>query len=252
MRLRIGGTLLDNNTATFTRRATAVMNTRKIPVALRWEWRVTVLFASYETTASARQLDFSRQEFQLRSLLSFRNKEYAFHADNGVPTDAVLSPLGSLSGTDVITIGNPVEGRGEYSGLRTMDFVAAATYPIGDPTGVVMSFRESLRFQGTGMPKWEETVGILGGITRQIVEPATPCFAIQSGSAMGFTAYPSYGSLYGAPMPMWPEYCKGWENQYSYGEPEYEGDTPVNWPISWSFNHVRIGRPFGGTPTIWR
>lgn len=252
MRYGIGGTLLDNNVVRYTRRIVAETNARGVPIKHRHYHGVTVLLATTQTDSTAKQKDFSRQENLLRALLSRRNQVFAFFHDDGTPTDAVITPVGSISGTDCFGIGNPQEGLGEYVGQRTMTFTVSASYPVGDPRGVLIDFQETLSFQGDGAPPWEEYCGFLGSIIRQVFLPKSQCFAFQSGTAVGFLDYPRFGGPHGAPVPMWAAHYKSEQSRYTMGAPVGDGNTLTNFPISWSYVHSRWGTPFNGVPRLWK
>ncbi|MBL8865208.1 MAG: hypothetical protein JNK93_06555 [Planctomycetia bacterium] len=252
MRYGIGGVLLDNNVVRYTRRIRAETNDRGVPLAHRHYHFVTVLLASNETNSVARQKDFSRQESLLRSLLSVRNSVFAFYHDDGTPTDAVLTPLNSISGTDCLDIGNPQEGRGEYTGQRTMAFTVAASYPVGDPRGALVGFKESLTFRGDGAPQWEEYCGFTGSVIRQVFLPKSRCFAYQTGVAVGFLDYPQFGGPHGAPISFWPAHYHSDQSQYTLGDAMGDGNTLTRFPISWSYVHSRWGTPFLGNPHQWK
>ena len=79
-----------------------------------------------------------------------------------------------------------------------------------------------------------------------------PCFAYQSGTAIGHLDWPSFGGPHGAPVSFWPTSYKSDQSRYVKGDPEGEGNTLVNFPISWNYTHVRFGTPFTGTPHVWK
>ncbi len=252
MRYGIDGTLLDNNVVRYTRQIEAVKNARGVPLSHRHFHNVTVLLASYQSDTIARQKDFSRQEWNLRSLLSKRNRVFAFYHDDGTPTDAVLTPVGSISGTDCLRIDNPEEGRGEYTSQRTMRFVVTGTYPVGDPRGALVDFKETLTFQGDGAPPWEDECMFLGTVVRMVYLPKSRCFAFQSGSATGYLDYPKFGGPHGAPVSFWPQWYKSELSRYTLGDAVGDGDTLTNYPLSWSYTHARWGTPFTGIPHQWK
>jgi hypothetical protein len=76
----------------------------------------------------------------------------------------------------------------EYANKRTSMVVLEAIYDTSDDD--LVSWREKLRFIGTGGPDYA-VLGGFGGVSAFPLGPATPQIIIRSGKAVGFTTWVS-------------------------------------------------------------
>ena len=118
----------------------------------------------------------------------------------------------------------------------------AADYFVGNPARMVVSFNETLSFEGGGPDRGmiEVTTGPpLDYLT--IRQTAFRC--AQSGNAVGFTAYPVW--LLRPAFPI--AFFEGRQPPVVYAAPEAEGGADINFGLSWSYRFVS-NRPLAALP----
>jgi hypothetical protein len=127
------------------------------------------------------------------------NQDMGLYNDDGTPTDHILSSATANGG---VIVANPPafpEGRNaEYSTFRNYTITVEAEYPyVG--MGRLLSWAETLSFQGTCGPLWGFLATINGDPERQLFRQQTSMHATQSGHASGLDVYPMPAG------PIWPD-----------------------------------------------
>jgi hypothetical protein len=242
MKWRIGRDVLDNNSTSFTRSFAFEFDPQGRGLKIVWDYTVRVRFASAQLNAVSRQLDFSAQENRLRSLLSVDPQSFAFLADDGSITDNVLVPLSNSDfGPKCIGSRSPIDGQGEYSGTRTMDFQIRASYMLARP-GTILDFGQTFQVSGGG-PDFLIQYGRFGVPVRQPARVRTPCTIVQQGFAIGHLSYPRLGGPEGGAPLIWSQYIQGSPHTSGFETPRGTGRIRNEYRIDWSYTYLLPQRP---------
>lgn len=150
-----------------------------------------------------------------------------------------LPNAGSLTGVRVVKpphypVGNGAQG----TTFRDYAIVLDAEYPIGDPTGLYLSFTETINSRGGG-PVFGMVAVVNADAQKQLLYQKSPAFASQSGSAVGYLDYPP------VPPPVWPGDLLE-EPVVSYGNATgLANGRYTRFPVSWSYSFGSANRLLG-------
>lgn len=168
-------------------------------------------------------------------------RDAVFYFDDGTATQHQLRNSRSLSGVRVLSLSYPVGRGAEFATYRTYEIQLEADFPVADNTANLLAWQESITFQGSGGPDVSVTEVLDGPPLIELSGTHTPCYATQSGSALGHRSYPS------VPGPIWPANEIGRERSITPGTPKLLNGVLVEWPVSWSYRFVAQG-PLSGLP----
>jgi hypothetical protein len=171
------------------------------------------------------------------------NQDAGLYHDNGTVSAHFLKASTSMGGVRITKFDYPNGEGAEYATYRTYEIELEAEYESrgGGYDGLV-SWSESLSITGTGGPRRVVLTTALGPPVTQVVAQRTPIRARQTGSAVGFRAYPT------PPPPLWPNVELVEEREISRTTPTKQNGAIVNYGISWSYSFISA-TPLTGTPT---
>lgn len=135
-----------------------------------------------------------------------------------------------FGGIQVLSINYPKGDATEYVNGRMFEIQLEAQY-ISRDGGELQEFEETLRYRGTGGPRRVNLLTLNGPPVRQITNKRTLQQISQSGRAVGLTAYP-VGFM---SRPVRPGDELEDQREITYGQPEWELEKRINWPLSWSY-----------------
>lgn len=140
-----------------------------------------------------------------------------------------------------VDLNYPIGDGAEYTSYRTYSLrIEAKKRPTaadgGDP---VIEYSESIEILGSGGPDWMFQAVTSGDWPAATLTEKTPITVVQSGSAVGATAY-----IYG--VPIFPAAEKGKLRRAMRQTPQKRRPDPSRYPSSWSYTYEFMG----GTPQI--
>ena len=172
-------------------------------------------------------------------------KDAGLYTDDGAGNISAVTPHfldsgASVGGVKIQSISYPQGTPSEYATQRTFTIVLFADF-AGD--GGLVSFQESLSFQGTGGPRVVNVATVTGLGQQQITAQFSKVRIIQSGSSVG------YQGRAAIPPPIFPQFELGEFRRISRDAPESNNGEFINWPTSWSYQFETIGpRNFSTEP----
>lgn len=190
------------------------------------------------------QSSITTQLAALEAAYQVQGGRAGLYADDGSPTVHLLDANNTLGGIEVVEAVSYPEGKGaEYATGRAYRIVLSAEVP--NLAVAYLAFTESLSFSGGG-PKIKFLELLTGEAQKQTLVEQTTYKCVQSGSAVGYGAYPPF------PPPLFP-------GDQIVG-PETAGDSPtrsgppgspiyVEFPIRWKYVFESVN-PLGGIPTV--
>lgn len=137
----------------------------------------------------------------------------------------------------------------QYTTYLPIKLVLEAEYPNAGISSALVSFRETVTFEGGG-PVLDWYRPIRGVPTKGIVRQIDTYRAVQSGEAVGYADYPRLGTTAGPPAPIWGIQNLNKNPQVTLGSPERRGSTYINFPLQWSYE-FESATPLFGRPNLW-
>lgn len=219
-----------------------------VPLWEEWTWNCTTVLNPDivgGTTAEQIAYNYAATDAGIYRALQPRNGRASLITDGGVEV-MYLRPA-SFPGERGPTIqfqSNPVGDGTEFAGMRTISFAITARYVIGDLSRILTAFNETLTLRGTGQPPKVVKIGMVASVI-QYPRAASMCYAVQSGSATGAVARPTWA----VPKPLWltTDY-DGDQTQVVHQSGQRNAESLTNFTISWSYSFSRPGKPFVGVP----
>jgi hypothetical protein len=167
--------------------------------------------------------------------------------NNAAETVHQLATSNTIGGVQIVQPPSFPEGRGaEFTTFRQYRISVEAMKPTGNPESAIISFNETLTFNGGG-PRDVFHELRNGSPFKWRVSEQTVYTATQAGSAVGYGGYPFY------PSPIWPDAEDQPSRQRSPGSPKTMGvgstRRRVEFPISWSYR-FHSAQALIGAPTM--
>lgn len=189
------------------------------------------------------QDDLRTKASALMQAYQIQNQLLGLYHDDGSLSHIYLDPAEALGGVKVTQPPSftNARGRAEYATGRSYEITVEADYPA--LFNGLLSFQESLSFQGNGGPRHVFFELMQGSPVRQQVAAKTLYRATQSGSAVGQLAYPT------VPAPLWPNYLLNPDAGITYTGGTFTGSTFTGFGVSWNYQFVS-DVPFFGLPTL--
>lgn len=189
------------------------------------------------------QDDLRTKASAMMQAYQIQNQFLGWYHDDGTLSHIYLDPAQALGGVKVtrpVSFTN-ARGRAEYATGRSFEITVEADYPA--LYNGLLSFQETISFQGNGGPRHVFFELMQGDPVRQQVAAKTLYRATQSGNAVGQLGYPT------PPAPLWPSYMLNPDSGVTYIGGNFTGSTYVGFGISWNYQFVS-DVPFSGLPTL--
>lgn len=170
-----------------------------IVYAIRERWDIEGrLQISDQGTAAANQAAMTTAIDALVEAYSQNGRDIGLYTDAGVLTSHSMKSSATRSGVRVVQPPSFPDGRGaEYSTYRTYTLAVEAEFtPSGG--GTLVSWSETISFQGTGGPRWGYLEPINGPPQQQMFSQTSTQWAYQRGRAV------NRGDFSPVPSPRWP------------------------------------------------
>lgn len=162
---------------------------------------------------------------ELINAYSFDYNDAGLYLDDGTATRHKLVNTDSISGVRVLHRswdGSPEE----LATTRTFDIVLQATYP--DNETQLLEWNETVETVGTGGPRFD-VVDTYFGPYAQLVAQSTAQRIVQSGSAVGYTAYVDF------PAPLYPANEHLDRRTLTRGSGKQRGLIATHFPCRWNY-----------------
>jgi hypothetical protein len=234
---RYGSYNFDTQSCEVTLNIQTLVNRRNVPYALVGQMNVAGYLAGADTTA------VNAACVAMEAALEVPYRDLVVYTDAGAATHLALYNNNSTTG---VVIDGPRYPRGkgvELVTLRYFEFTGRAEYPIGTGRGVLMSFQETVTFQGTGGPKFILKDSLTGLPQRQVIQQRTRVSATQQGQAEGYLDYPT------EPPPLWPAAEHVELRRVSRQGGTFHGKTWQGFTVSWHYQ-FEAAAPLAGRPTL--
>lgn len=167
-----------------------------------------------------------------------------YHNGGVVISSHTLTSADSMTGVVVVSGPDYPSGSGvEYATERNYTVTLEATYALSN-TDDLVAWQEQIRIAGTGGPRRVGVEFTTGSPEVQIVNQQTLMYAQQTGSAVGWSGYPTFWGPAAALAP----YENGDRRTESAGTPTLIGGVFRNYPISWFYEFMGPSLP-GVYPT---
>lgn len=163
-----------------------------------------------------------------------------------VATSHILTSSSTIGGTRLEGPKFPVGQANEYANQRTFTLTVEADFESAGITGTLVSFQETVAITGTGGPRFVTQTPLDGPVISQTVSRRSPVVIVQSGSAVGFSSYPTVpGPLLGA-----GEHEDRRQVNYKSPERQADGATYRNYEVSWSYE-FEVATSSVSAPHTW-
>jgi len=194
MYFKYGNYQHDSRECSISIRKEAILAPSGVQFATRERWTISGRIHSTNTQAV---------DTAVRSLVSAYSQNYkdaGFYMSNGLSTAHTLINAKTLYGVKVVMPPSfPIGEGGEYSTYRNYTLELEAEFPFeGD--GILALYEESVRFQGTGGPKWRMRETLVTVPQAQYIKNYTIINVLQQGKVQ------AYGSFHAIPPPLWPAF----------------------------------------------
>lgn len=192
------------------------------------------------------QAALSLEEDALRQALAVPYLDFKFLTDAGAVSATGLLNSESLTGVRVVD-GPHFTGTdgAEYATIRKFDFAVEAEFLIPNTANAVVSFTEQVTIVGDGGPMKRMRVPINATfLVRQQLSLRSIVRATQSGSAVGFSKYPT------PPKPLWPAYLLNDQSQVTRTAPKANGRAFSDYAVQWNYT-FESDKPLVGVPNLF-
>ncbi len=239
MQLAYGNFLFDFNSTKIASKMETVYNAGGQPYSSKQSLEVNG-YLSGDTQA---EIVLAMSALQAALMTPFQ--DLVFFQDNGQISATYLRNQGSITGVRITEGPNyPTTEKSEYVNQRYFEFKAEAEYPLPNTGGLLLSFTESLTFEGGG-PIYAFRNALNGPPQKQMVWPATPYKVVQRGSAVGYKKYPTWA----VPAAKFP-FALMKAPKIDEKTPERKGKGFQGYELTWEYE-FEDANPLVGTPTLW-
>jgi hypothetical protein len=229
VQLRYGGYWFPANAVVMTTAVTAAVTPANRVYAEDhvWDFQGT-LFGAPGLQGAALQRNLIAQQALLQRALGLQNRDVVLYADDGT----VARQLPNATSTTGVRVTGPwfPQGNGaQFAGYLDFAFRAEAQYAVAGGQRFLLSFRETVNFEGGG-PLFAHLQPVNDLPQKQMIYQATPYRATQEGEASGVGGYPF------VPPPLWPGALKK-APRSGRTSPRWVGRTWLEYPVSWGYEY---------------
>jgi hypothetical protein len=205
--------------------------------------RITYALAGVLILADgATQADYDAAIATLEAAYAVDGQNAGLYLDSGAPTQHILYSANALGGVRVMRPPSFPRGeKGEFATMRSYTIQLQADF-LDNSAGNLKEYAETIRFIGTGGPRFVIQQPMNGQPVKQFVSDQTPCRAVQSGNAVGRFQVPGF------PGPIWPDAEHQDLREISPSAPKFINGAYTDWGVSWSY-HFEDVAPLTGQPT---
>jgi hypothetical protein len=159
------------------------------------------------------------------------DKDAGLYHDDGSMTRHVLlqGDANNLTGNKIEYRSWPSKGPCEYATFRSFKIIIRATFRNVDSE--ILTYRESVRFIGTGGPMWRWIILPTGQPFQQQTADVTTQKIIQAGNVLALSGWP----LAYVQPPLLPLFEHEERRLIHYHEPKWAGQTYIHYGISWVY-----------------
>lgn len=178
------------------------------------------------------QADIRTAIIALQGAYSIQNQPWGLYHDDGTTSAHYLGTQSLVRPLRVVQPPSfPDSDGAEYATKRTYSIQLEAEY-FWDGTPQVLEWSESVSITGTGGPIKVVVPTLIGNPIQQQLTNTSVVRAVQQGSAVGWTAYPTEA----VPPPYWPQYelVHLRENATQSGV-RSSGFVATQFPLSWKY-----------------
>jgi len=179
---------------------------------------------------------------QLEAAFSIHNQDLKILVPDTKQVAGALISRECIGGTRVVTPVNYPNGTGtEYVNRRSFTVTVRGKKETPGASGFLRSYSDTISYVGNGGPSTGHLEPLNGYPIKMQTRQRTLVRATQSGSAVGYLAYPV------APTPIFPFDVLNHTIQISYGTPHRLGDDSakayIDFPVTWSYQFELTYRP---------
>lgn len=239
MLIRWGSYTHPSGTVKLSIERTPVFNEGQQQMAIREAWRMRGLLYSQNGGPA----DIDAQIAALMDAYATGGKDLILYMPDGsTPTATRLRNVDTLGGTRVTQLVSfPTTEGVERVNLANYEVTVEGEFPLSQDF-ILVSFKERLSFNGGGpIIGWLKPS--VGQPVQQLVREQDTFRVIQSGSSVGYLAYPEPA------LPIWPAFLTK-APDIDYDSPEKMGDGQYRFGVVWKYE-FEADIPLIGVPNSW-
>jgi len=240
MYFQYGGYRHDDGEVNLSLSKRVIRNARGFGAYTTWTMQVEGVLIAEGQTAGELQTSIRQQVAAVESAYSRDGLDAGLFHDDGTPSAHYLDSSASLGGVRLTGIEFDKDNRdGQYATGRSYRITLEADFP--NPTVTLQQWHESLRFIGTGGPRFLHVPTLSGLPQKQLVHQRTVVRCTQSGMAIGLRGYPL------PPPPIFPAAELVDRREFTRDSPRNLHGAFIDWPIHWTY-HFETAGPLVGVP----
>lgn len=233
MYLRYGDYIHQVGEAAIVISKTSVLDEFGIKVGYKESWQIAGRLDGTDAN------DLTTKIAALETAYGVNGKDLRLLNSNGTETAHKLINADSLTGVQIETLNYPIGEGAEYTTFRNYTITATADYSImsGGGSNGTIAFSQVISIRGTGGPRKVVLETRNGPCVVQYVSQRTPIYITQSGSAVGYLAYPQ------PPNPIEPQWEDVERRDIRYEAPAVKstGGRESEWRVSWTYSFSKPG-----------
>lgn len=191
------------------------------------------------------QVAYALDDLSLIAALNTPYQDLLFLNDDGTPSAYTYRNAQSVTGLVVTDGPRFLGGPADLATAQDIQFTVSGEYILPGAANAIVSFNETLTFQGDCGPRYVVRECVNAPPVRQQTAFATKQVVTQRGRAVGHTAYPP------AQPPLWPSpILQTADNQITLEDPKRVGPNGfIDYPINWSYRYESL-TPLVAAPAL--